>query len=173
MIEEWRKGCSDASNPACCHDCTNGLIDAMESNLNKQASIKKLQSEFEVELFKIKQDNYGFAALALSVVCGAKYASKLSALRESMQKEIKFDFNYPQNYPECLDRIVDAGMKAAEAKILEFKELDRVEREMKSILVTVGNAHKYCGSGGQGGNGIDDLHPGDSMQAKPKFIRHK
>lgn len=122
MIKEWRKGCTDAANPVCCHECTNGLIDAMER--------------------------------------------KLSAS----------DFNYP----ECLDRIVDAGMKAAEAKILEFKKMDEHD-EMMSRMNTPDDFRFNCSGGiisgpggGQGQLGGDggayDLHPGDSRQAIPKWL---
>jgi hypothetical protein len=37
------------------------------------------------------------------------------------------------NYPECLNRIVDAGMKAAEAKILEFKKMDEHDEMMSRM----------------------------------------
>lgn len=69
----------------------------------------------------------------------------------------KVDFNYP----ECLDRIVDAGMKAAEAKILEFKKMDEHDEMMSRINTPEDNIqlHGYGGSyqspfgAGGGGDG--------------------
>lgn len=90
MIKEWRKGCTNAPNfPVCCPKCTDALIDAMEFKLNKEAALKKLKHEFEIEMLEIKSRNYGIASVALFVACYAKYAGQARVISRSTNHELK------------------------------------------------------------------------------------
>lgn len=82
MIEEWRKGCSCALyEPVNCHECTSALIDAIENKLKKDAAIRKLKVEFQIEMLEIKNNYHGLAIAALSFSCATRFAGRVKEIR--------------------------------------------------------------------------------------------
>ena len=62
------------------------------------------------------------------------------------------EFESELNYPECLNRIVDVAVEKAEAMILEFKEVDRVQAEHDEMMGRMCEPVIYEGGGGMGGS---------------------